>query len=101
MPRSPEEAEKAADKLKLEGDARAAFVSRLTAGYVPPTATDTTAPATPKVEAPKAEAPPLAATPSAPKPRYTALATPAPRAAPPTAPQAPPPGPPRALHGEV
>ncbi len=48
MPRSPEEAEKSADKLKLEGDARAAFVSRLTAGYVPPAAT----PAAPKVEAP-------------------------------------------------
>lgn len=58
MPRSPEDAEKAADKLKLEGDARTAFVARLSAGYVPPEAP--AAPVAPAPPAPKVEVAPAA-----------------------------------------
>lgn len=77
MPRSPEDAEKAADKLKLEGDARTAFVARLSAGYVPPEAPAAPvapAPPAPKVEvapAVKVEAEPKTTTQS--KSKYSAL----------------------------
>lgn len=97
MPRSPEDAEKAADKLKLEGDARAAFVARLSAGYVPPEAS-IAPPAAPAPPAPKVEVAPAPkpATPAAPKPRYSALASPPPAAPAPKPPApAPPPAAPR------
>ena len=91
MPRSPEEANKAADKLKLEGDDRTAFVTRLTAGYVAePAPAAAPPPAVKAAPAPKATAP--APKPPAQAPKYAALsagAPPRPPAAKAPAPAAP------------